>query len=54
MPIGGVPSDDWKVKRALGPYAKDMDELELKEAERLLKLKRKRNKNMGKGDNKND
>jgi len=26
MPINGVPSDDWRIKRALGPYAEPMDE----------------------------
>ena len=40
MPVNGVPSDDWRVKRALGPYAEPMDEDELKRAAKLLQKKR--------------
>ena len=40
MPVNGVPSDDWRIKRALGPYAEPMDELE--RAARLLQQKKKR------------
>ncbi|SDJ32201.1 hypothetical protein SAMN04515654_1448 [Halanaerobium congolense] len=40
MPINGVPSDDWRVKRALGPYAEPMDEDELKRAAKLLQKKK--------------
>jgi hypothetical protein len=42
MPINGVPSDDWRVKRALGPYAEPIDEDELERAARLLQKKKKR------------
>ena len=41
MPINGVPSDDWRVKRALGPYAEPMDEDELKRAAKLLQKKKR-------------
>mgnify|MGYP006283436131 CR=1 FL=1 len=41
MPVNGVPSDDWRVKRALGPYAEPMDEDELERAARLLQEKKK-------------
>ena len=41
MPVNGVPSDDWKVERALGPYAKRMDEDELQQESRLIQKKRK-------------
>jgi hypothetical protein len=41
MPINGLPSDDWKVKRALGPYVEPMDEDELERAARLLQKKKK-------------
>lgn len=41
MPINGVPSDEWKIKRALGPYAEPMDEDELERAARLLQEKKK-------------
>ena len=40
MPVNGVPSDQWRVERALGPYAEPMDELELLEEQKLIKLKR--------------
>jgi hypothetical protein len=40
MPVNGVPSDQWRVKRALGPYAEPMGELELLEEQRLIRLKR--------------
>ncbi|PUU88755.1 hypothetical protein [Halanaerobium congolense] len=40
MPVNGVPSDQWRVERALGPYAERMDELELLEEQRLIRLKR--------------
>jgi hypothetical protein len=42
MPVNGVPSDEWKVKQALGPYAEPMDEDELEKASRLLQKKKKR------------
>ncbi|TDP94669.1 hypothetical protein C7957_1104 [Halanaerobium saccharolyticum] len=41
MPVNGVPSDEWRVKRALGPYAEPMDEDELERAARLLQKKKK-------------
>jgi len=41
MPINGVPSDDWRVKRALGPYAEPMDKDELKRAAELLQKKKR-------------
>jgi hypothetical protein len=47
MPINGVPSDQWKTDKALGPYAKSMDELELLEEQRLIRLKRIKNKDKG-------
>jgi len=47
MPVNGVPSDQWRVKRALGPYSKQMDELELLEEQRLIQLKRLKNKDKG-------
>jgi hypothetical protein len=40
MPINGVPSDDWRVKRALGPYAEPMDEDELKRAAEQFQKKK--------------
>lgn len=40
MPVNGGPSDQWRVERALGPYAEPIDELELLEEQRLIKLKR--------------
>jgi hypothetical protein len=42
MPINGVPSDEWRVKQALGPYVEPMDEDELERASRLLQKKKKR------------
>jgi hypothetical protein len=42
MPINGVPSDEWRIKRALGPYAEPIDEDELERAARLLQKKKKR------------
>jgi len=47
MLVNGVPSDHWRVKRALGPYAEPMDELELLEEQRLIRLKRMKNKYKG-------
>ena len=41
MPVNGVPSDNWRIKRALGPYAEAMDEDELGRAARLLQEKKK-------------
>jgi hypothetical protein len=41
MQINGVPSDEWRIKRALGPYAEPMDEDELERATRLLRKKKK-------------
>ncbi|SFL80129.1 hypothetical protein SAMN02983006_02060 [Halanaerobium salsuginis] len=40
MPVNGVPSDDWRIKRALGPYAEPMDEDELERSARLLQKKK--------------
>jgi hypothetical protein len=42
MPVNGVPSDGWRVKQALGPYAEPMDEDELARSARLLQKKKKR------------
>lgn len=42
MPVNGVPSDEWRIKRALGPYAEPMDEDELEKAARLLQKNKKR------------
>jgi hypothetical protein len=42
MPINGLPSDEWKVKQALGPYAEPMDEDELEKASRLLQKKKEK------------
>ena len=42
MPVNGVPSDEWRVKGALGPYAEPMDEDDLERAARLLQKKKKR------------
>jgi len=41
MSVNGVPSDEWRVKRVLGPYAEPMDEDELGRAARLLQEKKK-------------
>jgi hypothetical protein len=51
VPVNGVPSDRWRVKRALGPYAEPMDELELLEEQRLIKAKRMKNHDKGENDN---
>lgn len=51
VPVNGVPSDQWRVKKALGPYAEPMDELELLEEQRLIKLKRMKNNNKGADNN---
>ena len=37
-----LPSDDWRVKRALGPYAEPMDEDELKAYQKHIKMQRKK------------
>lgn len=42
MPVNGVPSDEWRIKRALGTYAEPMDEDELERGARLLQKKKKR------------
>jgi len=47
MPVNGVPSDQWRVKRALGPYGEPMDELELREEQRLIETKKIKNKYKG-------
>ena len=47
MPVNGVPSDQWRVERALGPYAEPMDELELLEEQKLIRLKRLKTKHKG-------
>jgi hypothetical protein len=44
VPVNGVPSDQWRVKKALGPYVEPMDELELLEEQRVIRLKRMKNK----------
>jgi hypothetical protein len=41
MPVNGVPSDEWRIKRALGPYAEQMDEDELDRAARQLQKEEK-------------
>jgi hypothetical protein len=41
MPVNGVPSDEWRIKKALGLYAEPMDEDELDRAARLLQEKKK-------------
>ena len=51
VPVNGVPSDQWRIKRALGPYAEPMDELELLEEQRLIKLKRIKNNTIGADNN---
>ena len=51
MPINGVPSDAWRVEKALGPYREPMDELELLEEQRLIKAKRMKNIDKGENDN---
>jgi len=51
VPVNGVPSDAWRIKRALGPYAEPMDELELLEEQRLIRLKRMKNRDEGENDN---
>jgi len=40
MPVNGIPSDEWKVKRALGPYAREMDDQELKELQEKIRQKK--------------
>jgi hypothetical protein len=40
MTVNGVPSDDWKVSKALGPYAKKPNEDELEAMQRALKKKK--------------
>lgn len=45
MPVNGVPSDDWKVKRALGPYAYPMDKDDYKREQLMIQLKRNKSKN---------
>ena len=47
MPVNGVPSDQWRVEKALGPYVEPMDELELLEEQKLIRLKRLKNKHKG-------
>lgn len=47
MPVNGVPSDQWRIERALGPYAEPMDELELLEEQKLIQLKRLKTKHKG-------
>ena len=51
MPVNGVPSDVWRVERALGPYSEPMDELEFLEEQRLIRLKRMKNEYKGADDN---
>ena len=45
--VNGVPSDQWRVEKALGPYVEPMDELELLEEQKLIRLKRLKNKHKG-------
>ena len=40
MTVNGVPSDDWKVSQALGPYAKKPNEDEMKAMQRTSKKKK--------------
>ncbi|MFW5961878.1 MAG: hypothetical protein ACOCRV_02610 [bacterium] len=40
MTVNGIPSDEWKVNQALGPYAKKPDEDELEAMQRALKKKK--------------
>jgi len=40
MAVNGVPSDDWKVFQALGPYARKPDEDEMEAMQRTLKKKK--------------
>jgi ABC-type proline/glycine betaine transport system ATPase subunit len=40
MTVNGVPSDDWKVSKALGPYAKKPNKDEMEAMERALKKKK--------------
>ena len=47
MPVNGVPSDQWRIKRALGPYSEPMDESELLEEQKLIRLKRLKTKHKG-------
>jgi hypothetical protein len=51
VPVNGVPSDQWRVKKALGPYAEPMDELELLEEQKLIRLKRIKNNTIGADNN---
>jgi hypothetical protein len=51
VPVNGVPSDVWRVNRALGPYSEPMDELELLEEQKLIKAKRVKNKYKGADNN---
>ena len=39
MAVNGVPSDDWKVFQALGPYARKPDEDEMEAMQKDLKKK---------------
>jgi hypothetical protein len=50
MPVNCVPSDEWRIKRALGPYAEPMDEDELERAARLLQEKKKSTAALSSGD----
>jgi len=45
MPVNGLPSDDWRVKRALGPYREPMDKMELEELQRIIKDKKRKGEN---------
>ena len=40
MAVNGVPSDDWKVSQALGPYARKPDEDEMEAMQKDLKKKK--------------
>jgi hypothetical protein len=51
VPVNGVPSDQWRTEKALGPYAEPMDELELLEEQRVIRLKRMKNNNKGADNN---
>ena len=51
MPVNGVPSDVWRVNRALGPYKEPLDQLELLEEQKLISAKRLKNKYKGADNN---
>jgi len=40
MAVNGVPSDDWKVSKSLGPYARKPDEDEMEAMDKAVKKKK--------------